>query len=519
MTIYDEVLYDYQRDAVDKIAQREIGLLADQPGLGKTLEVLATLERWGHFENPYDITLVLSPLVAADSAWKRSVEDFVQSRYDVDIINLAQGSTAKKIKTLSEALAKETDRPAVIIANHDVVSRSKDGLRIPELFELNLSAIVIDESHMVLPIANDRKLTNFWQGLLRLNYVPHRIAVSGTPDRGKLENRYGTYKFLMPSAYAHINRWQWLENNFHMYDKRVSRTRTIRAIGSMKHPSNWAREEDDVIVRRTKNEVLKQLPPKQYNYIELELHKEQYDMYKEQLVEAVHTAEDAKDNNQVSAAMMTFALRGRQMAGCTWVDDGKTWQPVRHGKSAKLDWILEWLSERDYKGDKLSGQVVISSQFTKVLNWLKDELAHNGYHAEVLSGATSTQGRIDIQRRFQDMNDDLKIVLLSGKMGVGIDLDMADDLIMFDMPYDPDVIEQVEDRIHRASNMHRVTIWNLIGIRTIEQTVAHTVSKRYRETRKTLDGRRGIDFERQVLQKLRITMSAGADKLPLKETV
>ena len=518
MTIYNDVLYGFQREAVDKIASREVGLLADQPGLGKTLEVLGTLERWGHFERRYSISLILSPIVAAHSAWKRTIEQFVQPRYDVDIIDLAQGSTAQKKKTLAEALERDTDAPAIIIANHNAIDKTKDGFRIPELYEIDLSAIVVDESHMVLPIANDRKLTNFWQGMLKFNYVRNRIAVSGTPDRGKMENRYGTYRFLMPSAYANVNRWQWLENNFYVFDKKVSRTRTIRAVGSLKNSDRWSKIEDDVIVRRTKSEVLKELPPKQYNFVELELHKEQYDNYKQQFIEALDASEQAKENDKVSAAMMTFALRGRQMAGCTWVDDGKTWQPLLHGKSAKLDWIVEWLEERDYKGLKRSGQVVISSQFTKVLNWLYDELTYRGYNAEVLSGATTTKRRIEIQQRFQDPADDLKIVLLSGKMGVGIDLDQADDLIMFDIPYDPDSIEQVEDRIHRASNMHQVTIWTLIGLRTIDQTVAHTVSKRYRQTRESLDGRRGIEFERKVLQTLRIKMSEGADKLPLKET-
>jgi SNF2 family DNA or RNA helicase len=87
-------------------------------------------------------------------------------------------------------------------------------------------------------------------------------------------------------------------------------------------------------------------------------------------------------------------------------------------------------------------------------------------------------------------------------MGVGINLDRADDLIMLDLPYDPDRIEQIEDRVHRASNMHHVTIWNLIAIDSIDQAIAEVVSKRYETTRQVIDGSRGVEFARQIVAQL-----------------
>ena len=110
-------------------------------------------------------------------------------------------------------------------------------------------------------------------------------------------------------------------------------------------------------------------------------------------------------------------------------------------------------------------------------------------------------------------------MLLSGRMGVGITLDAADDLIMFDLPYDPDMIEQIEDRVHRASRNHQVVIWNLLAIGTIDQAVAQKVSKRYQTTRESMDGRRGIDFEKKILEKIRVLnkMSDGHDSVIISE--
>lgn len=505
--IYFQTLYPYQKDAVDVMIDKRQVLLADQPGLGKTLEVLGALEMLGLFDE--GVSMILTPIVAAQTAWKDTIDKYVLPYNDeVQLLDLSKGSSTQKIRALD---ATKFDRPTIILANHGAIEWGKSA-RIPGLHSVPLDAIVIDESHMVLPILNDRKLTQFWQGLKWFDYVPTRIAVSGTPDRGKLENRYGTYRFLRPGTFSKISRWAWLETHFHTYDKRVSRARTVKAIGGLKRPGEWASEEDKIIVRRTKHEVLHDLPPKQYRFIEVDLHKEQRQQYMDAITDMVDEKDRASEEERDTAAAMVFALRGRQIAACEWELNGETRSPKVGGKSAKLDWLLEWLDERGYGNPDIdSGQVVISSQFVQVLYWLQAELKIHGLTAEVLEGSLSSERRAQIQRNFQA--GELKIVLLSGRMGVGITLDAADDLIMLDLPYDPDMLEQIEDRIHRASNNHQVTIWTLIGVGTIDQIVTQTIARRYRATRTIMDGRRGVDFERKILEKLRIKMSEPDDSI------
>lgn len=505
--IYFHTLYPYQKDAVDKMIDRKQVLLADQPGLGKTLEVLGSLEMLGLFDQ--GVSMILTPIVAAQTAWKDTIEKYVLPFHsNLQLIDLSKGSSTQKVRAIDGA---SFGRPTIVLANHGAIERSKTA-RVPGIHDIPLDAIVIDESHLVLPILNDRKLTQFWQGLKYFDYVPTRIAVSGTPDRGKLENRFGTYRFLRPGTFAQISRWAWLETHFHTYDKRVARNRTIKAIGGLKRPNEWAGEEDKIIIRRTKGEVLHDLPPKQYRYIELDLHKEQRQQYMDAIASMVAEKDDAAEEERDTAAAMVFALRGRQIAACEWDISDETRSPKVGGKSAKLDWILEWLEERGYGNPDIdSGQVVISSQFVQVLYWLQAELKVHGLSAEVLEGSLSSERRAQIQRNFQA--GQTKIVLLSGRMGVGITLDAADDLIMLDLPYDPDMLEQIEDRIHRASNNHQVTIWTLIAVGTIDQMVAQKMATRYKATRLIMDGRRGVDFERKILEKLRIKMSEPAIRL------
>ena len=496
MTLVNEVLFDYQVEAARRIQESRRILLADQPGLGKTLEVLGALELDGLLDRPSNI-LILTPIINAQTTWIDSIERFIKPRYEVGVIDASKGSAAQKSKQFQQVFP---DVPVFVVANHNAIDTSpKKPMRVPEIALTQYDAVIIDESHMVLPIQNDRKLTLFWNGLQKIsvNQQGMKIAVSGTPDRGKLENRYGTWRFLLGFGQTGT-RWQWLEENFWITEQQVSRSRKIKATAGIKNQREWLERDRFYMIRRTKAEVLPQLPPKRYVDVEIELSPAQRTTYFGEQVK-YETKIMEKETEDPTADAMVFSLRSRQQAICQWTDDYK---PIVGGVSAKLDWLLEWLMERGFiEFDNMAdnrAKVVIVSQFTQVLNWLQAELKARNIEAEILSGDTPQTKRDWIQSQFQ--NGDLRIVLLSGNMGVGINLDKADDLIMVDLPYDPDRIEQIEDRVHRASSNHSVTIWNLIAVNTIDHAIMEKMSKRFRLTRKLLDGSRGVDFARKMLK-------------------
>jgi hypothetical protein len=93
-------------------------------------------------------------------------------------------------------------------------------------------------------------------------------------------------------------------------------------------------------------------------------------------------------------------------------------------------------------------------------------------------------------------------VLLSDGLGVGIDLDVADDLIFVDIPRNPDIQEQVEDRIHRVSRMHNVTIWRLRSRGTIDVTISAKNDEVFKETRAMMDGVRAVDYDRKIMDRI-----------------
>lgn len=499
MSIVGEVLFPYQVVAAERIAEQGRLLLADQPGLGKTLEVFGGLELAGLFDRPSAV-LIATPIVNAQTTWVDTIERFVRKYHDVVLVDVSKGTAAQKAKAFMSGVRESVDTglPTIFLANHNALDWVKTAHRVAGLAEVRFDAVVIDESHMVLPIRVGGGLTNFWRGLSRIRMPDGclRVAVSGTPDRGKLENRFGTWRFLFPDVVG-SDLWAWLADWFFIVDQRVSKSRVVKAVAGLRKEKAWLALDGMRMLRRTKAEVLPELPPKRYVDVEVELCARQKAQYF--LAQLVYE-EQLRAGDESGA--MTFALRSRQLATCSW---DEAWTPVVGGVSAKRDWLVEWLSERGFvEFDAMSdatAKVVVVSQFSKVLFWLKAELSLLGVECAVLDGSASAAKRASIQDEFQ--RGALRVVLLSGSMGVGINLDKADDLILFDVPYDPDRVEQIEDRVHRASSNHHVTIWNVAALDTIDQVILEQVSKRYKITRELLDGSRGVEFARKVLATIR----------------
>lgn len=504
-----DMLKPYQRVAAERIVNAGCMLLSDQPGLGKTFTSLGALELSGVM-TPGSVSIVIAPLITCDTAWLPTAQSFMP---EVNVIDGFSGSRLRRSQRIAKSV--RDDVANLIVTNHDSLGISKAGVSlVPSIIVQEFVAIIIDESHMVLPMKYDFmfEATQFWRGLNTINNdsVAIRIAVSGTPDRGKFHYRLGTWRFLMPLIYEapKVTYDGWLSEHFYTYEITVPIRKSdgfkfdakITKVGHMLDKPRWAKLDSLKMIRRTKAEVASDLPPKQYVDIDLPFSDKLSRSYSSFTNEFI-LADDGSIKNA-----LVYALRAAQFATCEWAEDAKgRFSPIVGGESPKRDWIFEWLRERNLLADPdvaPSGKVVIASQYTRVLFWLRDELAKDGVHAEVLSGDISQQERSRIQRLFQDESSFLRIVLLSAGLGVGIDLDVADDLILVDIPRNPDVQEQVEDRIHRVSRLHNVTIWRLRSRGTIDVTISAKNDEVFRETRAMMDGVREVDFDRKIMNRI-----------------
>lgn len=509
--------------AIDIFRKRRI-LLADQPGAGKTAQALLALELDGIFGRAANV-LILCNVTGCQLTWAGELKNRVATQHQVVIADLTDTrgkktmpSVAKRDEALGRAMidAEDLNLPLIVLANFELV-RWKMGqpAKMLNLFDIPWDAVIIDEGHLVLPTMVDAnaKLTQFWYGLAHLAIQPTaiRLDMTGTPDRGKLWNRYGHWKFLHPDA--HKSFWGWARQEFV-----ITEAEWGVEIGKMRNPARWFAYDREHMIRRTKAEMLEGLPEKQWageGGIDLPMTPAQeeayfdYQGYLEQKQMALIA--EGKDN-EASALRLQFSLRARQMATCTWtftetVDvEGKTHttgKPIVAGITAsnKLAWLADWLDTRGYIAgdsfDPTQGKVVIVSFFAEVLHWLQAELNALGIACAVMDGATPLVVKQSIEAEFQ--RGQLRVILLSGFLGVSINLDAADDMVFVDSSHDPDRMEQAEDRIHRASRNHQVTYWRLASVDTADMVVLQSIDTRYRETRATYEGARGIEFARRML--------------------
>lgn len=522
------------------IAERKRILLADQPGAGKTAQALVAAELAGLFDRPSKI-LVLCNVTGCQLTWAPEISNRVMGQHDIVFADLTDTrgrktmpSVAKRNDQLGSAMieASDLELPLVVLGNFDLVRWKFNAKpKLENLWNIDFDMVIIDEAHLVLPTREDakQKVTQFWYGLNNLSIKPDaiRLPMSGTPDRSKLENRYGHWKFLHPTS--HTSFWSWAQAHFVVdyvergYNPRTHRPIMVAEVGKLRNADAWAAYERQHMIRRTKAEMLEGLPEKQWageGGIDLPMTPAQEQAYFDymdyldnQRTEMLALGTD-EAFNKASAMRMQFKLRARQMATCTWnfietVDDGGHVHthgvPIIAGpdKSNKLAWLLDWLESRGYtkeNWDPTLGKVVIVSYFTEVLSWLKAELEAAGISAAVMSGDTSAPDKKLLEQAFQA--GDLRVILLSGFLGVSITLDAADDMIFIDQVEDADVMEQVEDRIHRASRNHQVTFWRLVSMDTADVVVLQAADHRYRETRTMYEGSRGVLFARRMLTKI-----------------
>lgn len=482
--MYDKVpeladtLKDFQRAGVVFASVSQHPLIADQPGLGKTLEAIGAV-----FESQNDLGmhLVIAPATSLDTVWKYELE-----KWQPHPVFMATGTAKQRQATIDEFLGSG---PAWLIVNPDMVRFRKgpDGKPMsayPALHATSWASIIIDECHKNA-VRHPKTLTAKGMFALKLAHDGKRIALSGTPMGGREINLWGILHYLRPDVFTTKWGWadQWLDVVHNGYGYQIGGLRRGMEERFQAHLQPY-------MLRRTKEEVLKELPPKQRIDVWCDMSAKQSKQYKkfakdaEVLVSRVNITDEEvmaalggdKPTKAVVFASNILAeyTRLKQFANAYHeMLDGELVPTIDSGK---LDALLDKLDELGIMDGEGEEQAVIFSQFSKVVDLVHDKLTEMGVKALKITGAVNKRGeRADKQREFQ-AGDARVMVMTTTAGGVAITLDKASNVFILDETWDPDDQEQAEDRCHRASRIHQVTIYYLRAKGTIEEYIRETVS-------------------------------------------
>jgi len=538
-----KAMRSYQRAGVKFMSINQATLLADSPGAGKSLMTIATMVSAGISGD----ILVLAPSAAIQVTWPAEISRWAPD----DEIVCATGTRKQREAELAKLKKKSRAKRRWVLCNiemakvkyHKPTVNMKKGWYeyiYPELFFINpnkeskaqkgkkkeWSAIAVDESHRAL-ITNKTqayKQTQTRAGLGKLKTVEggKRIAISGTPFRGKPENLWGTLNWLMPDKYKSY--WPWVDRWFntssgyfggteiHKMDKSTSK----RFHESFSH----------FTLRRTKSEIAPDLPPKVYagsippgvepepgqdkaligHWLEME--PKQKRAYHQMVDEAIANLDNG---TLVANGVLAEMTRLKQFASCygtleTQLDsDGYEIPVFRPGfPSNKFNWLLEFLEELGIDKEKYTpgpetNKVVIASQFTSVIDIFDEALKKKGIDTAKITGKVSAKKREEAVKSFQQDSGPRVFLLNTIAGGVSLTLDRADDIVILDETFIPDDQEQVEDRVHRVSRDHNVTVHYVRSLGTIEERIAKLTFSRDSLQKQLLDGERGIEFARKII--------------------
>jgi len=412
------------------------GLLADEMGLGKTIQALAMMES---LPGPH---LVVCP---SSLVWNWRCE---AAAFCPNLRVLAVEGT-RRLEQFSKI--PEHD---LVITSYALLRRDAEHYK-PFVF----STTTLDEAqHIKNPGSQNARAACAIR-------AKARFILTGTPLENYIRDLWSLFDFLMPG---------------YLGTRKDFQDRYEKPLAAGESAGIWPRLLRRVrpwILRRTKSEILKDLPPKIEQVVQVELNAEQKAAYT-QLQIAARVEVDAMRESGGAARMkvLTALLRLRQACCDLRLLNGETNAP-----SAKIDALLELLGEAVDGGHR----TLVFSQFTTMLDLIAPSLDEAGISWCRLDGSTKDRGAV--VERFQS-DPSISVFLISLKAGgVGLNLTGADTVIHFDPWWNPAVEAQATDRAHRMGQQNVVTSIKLIARDTVEERVLEMQAKKKTLSMELLD--------------------------------
>ena len=411
------------------------GILADDMGLGKTLQSLTHIlheKIEGHDRDRP--ALVIAP-TSVISNWQAEAQKFAP---DLKVLVLEGPQRHRDFESIPHA--------DIVLTSYALLHRDIDHL---EKHEFHL-AILDEAQHIKNP---DAKVA---QAACRLN-AQHRLCLSGTPVENHLGELWSLMKFLQPG---------WLGTK-EQFDE------TYRMSGGKPSEEEEAHQRlkalkqrvSPLILRRTKDQVATELPPKTELVHRIELHTDQKDLYetvRSMMNKRVRQAIAAKGGNQYQMVFLDALLKLRQIC-ChpALLPDNFEAQSM---ESAKLEFVSELLDVLIEEGRR----ILIFSQFTTMLGLVEEQLKNKRVPHLKLTGESKNRG--ELVEQFQ--TGEFPVFLISLKAGgTGLNLTAADTVIHFDPWWNPAAEAQATDRAYRIGQDKPVFVHKLLCRDTVEERI------------------------------------------------
>jgi len=450
-------------------------LLADDMGLGKTIQSLAFLS----MDDTHYPVLIICP-VTVKYMWEEKIHEWLGDNIQVQvisgreitdiyaevvIINYDVIADTKKRLARGDALIRALAQGWKIITivtrknKRKVIKKvlSKEGWG-KRLEEYNWSTLILDESHYIKNNTSERT-----KATVHLSKgISNILALSGTPIENRPIEIWTTINMLYPGLFK--NRWYFAKRYCDLKHGKFGWDMT----GSARTDELHHILVNNLMVRRRKKEVLKELPDKVVTEIPMDITtRSDYDFAKSDFLNWI------KKNKPTKSKRLTRASRAQALAQIEYLK-----QIIFKGK---LPYVIQWIEDFLASGEKL----IVFAIHTEFIITLAE---HFKGRCLVIDGSVSASERREVEKEFQTNN---KYPLFIGQLkaaGVGITLTASAYVAHLELGWNPALHVQGSDRAHRISQERQVSVYYILGKDTIEEPILELLKKKQAIVDNIIDG-------------------------------
>jgi len=431
-----EALYAFQRVSADYIAKHGRVLLSDDCGLGKTAQAVVAADL---STRPGAKLLILCPK-SVRLSWVQEIRRWSEGKHEITVLDASDRK---------EKMASHQD--GWVISNYELV-------RLESWFQQqHWDWLICDEAHRL-----KNRQTQLYRKVLQLSYN-NMLLITGTPYGNNASELWTLLHLLYPDRYPSF--WRFFE----LYIQYVTDFWGTRDIQGIKNSDLLRRDLAPIMVRRSKEEVYSQLPPKVYQTLPLNLNAKQAQFYHNMATEMCVELESGEVLS--AATIMSMILRLRQLlstpANFDLADD-----------SCKLDAAMDVI-EGTEKG------ILAFSLFRATVHRLSERLTKRKIAHAILIGGMKKEA---LEQAKDDLNSG-KIRVLIGTLqtgGEGLHLAGASTVLFIDKHWNPIRQQQAEDRCHRIGQTEKVHIISLHCKDTVDDLVENILNRKIRMQREVL---------------------------------
>lgn len=424
-------------------------ILADEMGLGKTVQTvsfLSWLRNERKQEGPFLVVAPLSVIPAWCDTFNLWTPDL---NYVVYLGNAEARSTIRDHELMFNGNPKK-HKFNVLVTSYEYILMDADFLRT-----IKWQALAVDEAHRL-----KNKEAKLYAELVSFG-APARVLITGTPIQNNLAELSSLLDFLNPGKVQ--------------IDEDLD---TLAAVDAQAKLQDLHAAISPFILRRTKETVESDLPPKTEKIIRVELSDVQLEYYKNILTRNYAALNEG--NNGQKSSLLNIVMELKKVSNHPYMFPGAE-EKVLNGSERREDQIkgliassgkMMLLDQLLAKLKKDNHRVLIFSQMVKVLDILGDYLRLRGYQFQRLDGTIGAgPRRLAINHFNADESSDFCFLLSTRAGGLGINLMTADTVIIFDSDWNPQADLQAMARAHRIGQKKPVTVYRLVSKETIEEEV------------------------------------------------